>query len=494
MKDFKENRVMLSDSYKYSHYLQYPKGTVNMYDYAEARSLKEYDKTLFFGLQMIWKKYFSTPLTIDEVEEAKSYAKPHGIPFNEDGWLKIVKDYEGRLPVTIKAVPEGLVIPNKTVLFTVELTKNDRDIFWLPSWLEDFLMKVWYTCSVATRSYYVKEMLLEHSGLTSENPNVDFSFHNFGDRGASCVEAAGFGGVAHLTCFKGTDNFNSLRYAHILMNEPKENIGFSIPASEHGSTTAWGKDGEFDMIDNHIEKSKGNPLMASVLDSYDIYNATDKVTSGKFKEKIESDEYPKFIERPDSGYAPDVIDEMLNIHEKNSVKFTTNNKGYKTFDKYGFIWGDGVEMNTMSDVLTVLRLRMYSAENMSFGSGGWLMQMTNRDTLGYAIKCSEITLEVPHYGWNGEELGTKTITREVYKDPITDSGKKSKKGKVTTYFNRSTNECEVDLVCNASMSKPEVLEIIIENGILVKEYSLSDVRKNVQLCLDNRTADIFSIK
>lgn len=55
MKNFVENRVMMSDSYKYSHYLQYPKGTVNMYDYAEARSTNEYDKTLFFGLQMMWK-------------------------------------------------------------------------------------------------------------------------------------------------------------------------------------------------------------------------------------------------------------------------------------------------------------------------------------------------------------------------------------------------------------------------------------------------------
>lgn len=478
MKDFKENRVMLSDSYKYSHFLQYPKGAVNMYDYAEARSLKEYDKTLFFGLQMIWKKYFSSPLTIKEVQEAAEYASVHGVPFNLKGWKRIVRKYKGRLPVTIKAVPEGLVIPNKTVLFTVELTKKDKDIFWLPSWLETFLMKVWYTCNVATRSYYVKEMLLEQSKLTSYNPFVDFSFHNFGDRGSSCIEAAGFGGVAHLTCFKGTDNFNSLRYAHIFMNEPKENIGYSIPASEHSSTTAWGRDGEFDMVDNHLETSKGNPLMAAVGDSYDIFNFTDKITSGKFKEKIESDEYPKFVERPDSGYAPDVINEMLNIYEKNNVSYSTNNKGYKTFNKYGFIWGDGVDMNTMRDVLTTLRLRMYSAENMAFGSGGWLMQQHNRDTLGFAIKCSNITLD------DGREI-------EVYKDPITDSGKKSKKGKVTTYYNRATDEFEVDLVGNGSMGRPEILEVVIENGILVKEFTLSDVRANVQKCLDNRTADIF---
>lgn len=479
MRDFKENRVMLTDSYKLSHYLQYPKGTVNMYDYAEARSLKEYDKTLFFGLQMIWKKYFSDALTIEEVNEAKEYADIHGVPFNYNGWVKIIKDYGGKLPVTIKAVPEGLVIPNKMVLFTVELTNDDKDIFWLPSWLETFLMKVWYTCNVATRSYYVKEMLLEHHKLTSDNPFVDFSFCNFGDRGAPCVEAAAFGGVAHAVCFKGTDNFNSLRYAHIFMNEPKENIGFSIPASEHSSTTAWGKDAEFDMVDNHIETSKGKPLMASVADSYDVYNFTDKITSGEFKKKIESDDYPKFIERPDSGYAPEVIDRMLDIYEKNNVAYTTNNKGYKTFNKYGMIWGDGINMETMADILTVLRLRMYSAENMAFGSGGWVMQNHNRDTLGFAIKCSNISLE------DGTEI-------EVFKDPITDPGKKSKKGRVTTYFDTVENEFFVDKI-DAKLKERcvNVLQTVIENGNLVKEVSLSDVRNNVQLCLDNKISEIL---
>lgn len=466
IKNFEENRVMLSDSYKYSHYLQYPRGTVNMYDYAEARSLKEYDKTLFFGLQMMWKKYFTKKITIKEVDEASMYAKAHGIPFNLKGWKRIVRKYKGRLPVTIKAVPEGTVIPNKMVLFTVELTINDKEIFWLPSWLETFLMKVWYTCNVATRSYFVKEMLLEQGKLTSENPFADFQFHNFGDRGSSSVESAAFGGVAHLACFKGTDNFNCLRYAHLLMNEPIENIAYSIAASEHSSTTAWTKDGEFDMIMNHLENNKGNPLMASVADSYDVFNFTDKVTSGEFKRKIESDEYPKFIERPDSGYAPDIISEMLNIHEKNEVKFTENSKGYKTFDKYGFIWGDGIKMNTMIDILSTLRLRMYSAENQAFGSGGWLMQQHDRDTLGFAIKCSNITLE------DGSEI-------EVYKDPITDPGKKSKKGKVTTYFNRAIDEFFVDIIGNESIGCPEVLETVIENGILIKEVTLSEVRNRV---------------
>ncbi len=478
----KENRIMMSDSYKYSHYLQYPKGTVNMYDYAEARSTKEYEKTLFFGLQMIWKKYFSNEITEEEIFEAEQYAKTHGVPFNKDGWLKILDVYNGFLPVTIRAVPEGTIIPNKMVLFTVELTKNDADLFWLPSWLETFLMKVWYTSNVATRSLYVKEMLLEQSKMTSENPFVNFAFHNFGDRGSSSTESAALGGVAHLTCFLGTDNFNCLRYANVYYNEAIENIGYSIPATEHSSTTAWTKENEFDMVMNHLENNKGRPLIASVGDSYDIFNFTDKVTSGEFKGKIESDEYPTLVIRPDSGYAPDIINEMLNIMEKNNVQFTLNEKGYKVFKKYRLIWGDGINMDTMKDILTVLRLRKYDASNIAFGSGGWLQTSHNRDTLGFAIKCSNITVEnkiryAIEFGGEDTEIITKEI--EVYKDPITDAGKKSKKGKVTTYFNRATDEFFVDTIGKESIGCLEVLETVIENGIIVKEVTLSEIRTRV---------------
>jgi nicotinamide phosphoribosyltransferase len=58
----------------------------------------------------------------------------------------------------------------------------------------------------------------------------------------------------------------------------------------------------------------------------------------------------------------------------------------------------------------------FSAENFAFGSGGDLMQNVSRDTLKFAMKCSAIKV-------NGE-------WRDVYKDPITDQGKKSIRGRV----------------------------------------------------------------
>lgn len=465
------NILMDSDSYKYSHYLQYPDGVVNMYEYAEARSIENYDKMLFVGLYGILKEYFTSPITTEDVEEASMYAKYHGEPFNYNGFIKIVKEYNGFLPVTIKAIPEGLVIPNKTIPFTVELTRNDRDLFWLPSWLETFLMRVWFPINCATRTYHVKEMLLEMAKKTTENPNVDFQFHSFSSRGTNTVEGATIGGFAHLTCFKGTDNFSALKYAHEIYNEPLESIAWSIPATEHSTMSSEGRYGEFNVLKRFLEKNKGNPLAATVADTYDVYNYTDVATSGEFKEKIESDDYPKLVLRPDSNDPRIVIPEMLDIMEKNKVKFTENKKGYKSFNKYSGLWGDGVDMNAMRDICSLLIMNGYETNVFAFGSGGWLSSSHTRDLMGFAIKCSELTF------MDGS-------TMDIYKDPITDPGKKSKKGKVTTYFNKETSEFFTDIIGKDTKTIINIVKPLFINGKMVKDYTLSEIRESV----DNQLA------
>ena len=160
------NRTMLSDSYKYSHAIQYPQNTTAMFDYGEARSGKVYDVTVFNGMQPKLKKYFIKPIEQWEVDEAYMYAQAHGVYFDVKGWDYIVQTLGGNLPVTIKAVAEGSVIPVKNALFTIKST--DKKVFWVASWLETVLMTVWYPCNVATRSYYVREMLKEYAEKTMD--------------------------------------------------------------------------------------------------------------------------------------------------------------------------------------------------------------------------------------------------------------------------------------------------------------------------------------
>lgn len=159
----KFNRIMAGDSYKYSHYPLYPQGTTYMFDYFEARG-GEYESTVFQGLQGIMKEYFSKPITKKEVKEARKYAKEHGIPFDYDGWMYIVSDLKGMLPIRIRAVKEGTLVPVSNILMSIEST--DKKVFWITSWFETFIMKIWYPCAVSTKAFHVRRMLKEYSDKT----------------------------------------------------------------------------------------------------------------------------------------------------------------------------------------------------------------------------------------------------------------------------------------------------------------------------------------
>lgn len=461
------NRVMMADSYKYSHVKQYPKNTTAMFDYAEARSGKVYDVTVFNGLQPKLKKFFITPIQQWEVDEAYMYAQAHGVDFAIEGWDYIVQTLGGNMPVEIRAVAEGSVIPVKNALFTVKST--DENVFWSASWFETVLMTVWYPCNVATRSYYVRKMLMKYAELTMDNPFVDFQYHNFGARGSTNPEAVLDGGMAHLiTGFMGSDAFSAMRSARTAYNvEDIASIMQSINASEHSSVTAWTRINEMDMILNHIEENKGKAIIACVMDSYDYFNAVRQVCreGGVFQEKINSPEYPVFVMRPDSGDPKEILNGTLDIMESSNVPFVRNDKGYKVFNKMRIIWGDGINMESMRIMLDIMVKRGYSTENIAFGSGGWLMQQHDRDTQGWAVKCSEITLED----------GTKV---DVYKDPITAPNKKSKKGEITLYYNKETKTYFTDRINMDFESSIDVLDIIYRNGKMVKEYTLAEARVN----------------
>lgn len=129
-----------TDSYKLSHWVQYPPNTTGMFSYLESRGGK-YDKTVFFGLQYYLKRYLSRPVTMEEVEEAREFAAAHGCPYNYEGWKHIVEKHGGFLPVRIKAVPEGSVIPVSNILMSVEST--DPEVFWITSWIETLLVRLW---------------------------------------------------------------------------------------------------------------------------------------------------------------------------------------------------------------------------------------------------------------------------------------------------------------------------------------------------------------
>ncbi len=411
-----QNIILLTDSYKVSHYKQYPLGTEKVYSYFESRGGK-FSETYFFGLQYFIKKYLVGQVVnqhmIDEASEI--YGKHFGNEelFYKEGWEYIVKKHQGKLPIIIRAIPEGTVLPTQNVLFTIENT--DPKCFWLTNFLETLLVQVWYPLTVATNSREQKKIILKYLNETGSPELIDFKLHDFGFRGVSSVETAGLGAAAHLTQFLGTDTVAGLTVARNYYGA--DCAGFSIPASEHSTITSWGKEHELDAFENMLDKyPKG--LVACVSDSYNIYKACSELWGEKLKEKILNRQGTLVI-RPDSGEPKDVDLKILEILGE-KFGYRINEKGFKVLnDKVRIIQGDGINYETIIEILEHLKQNGWSADNIAFGSGGGLLQKLNRDTQKCAFKCSMIIV-------NGKEV-------PVYKDPITDKGKRSKRGWLTLH-------------------------------------------------------------
>lgn len=407
------NPILNSDSYKFSMFLQYPPKTTQVFSYVESRG-GQHDATIFFGLQYFIKTMMLTRITESMVHQAERIITLHGEPFNKEGWMYIVKNHNGYMPLRIKAVPEGTLIPTKNVLVTVENT--DPECYWLTTFIETALLRaVWYPTTVATNSYYCKQQILEGLIKSGTPELIDFKLHDFGARGVSSFESAGLGGLAHLINFKGTDNVTSLIFA-IDYYESTDIVGYSIPASEHSTITAWGKNNEVRAYSNMINQfGAKNAIFACVSDSYDIYNAVENLWGDELKQQV-VDSGATLVIRPDSGDPCVVLPAIMDLAAK-QYGYVVNDKGYKLINNVRFIQGDGITIDALQPIIDVILENGYSLDNIAFGMGGGLMQHVNRDDQKFAMKCSAVCVD-------GQWV-------DVFKDPITDPGKTSKRGRLT---------------------------------------------------------------
>jgi nicotinamide phosphoribosyltransferase len=454
--DLFKNLILNADSYKYSQPYQYPPGTELLYSYIESRGGK-WDETVFFGLQMFLKEYMSKQITQEDIVVAEEIITAHGEPFYRELWEYILKEHNGWLPVVIKAVPEGTVVPTKNVLVTIEPT--DPKCWWLSSFLETALLRaVWFPTTVCTNSYVSKRIILEYLHKTGTPELIDFKLHDFGFRGVSSYESAGIGGAAHLVNFKGTDTVAALLYARKYYDAKM--AGFSIPASEHSTVTSWGRENEVEAYRNMLKLfGKPGAVLAVVSDSYNIYDACSKLWGTELKEEV-INSGANLVIRPDSGDPPQIVAECLRILDEH-FGHTINDKGYKVLNNVSVIQGDGINQANIDRILYRATTAGFSADNITFGQGGGLLQQVDRDTLKFAMKCSAAKV-------NGE-------WRDVYKQPITDFGKESKKGRVTLY--KTENGFVTDI--EGALEYPIALQTVYENGQLHNLVDFETVRNRV---------------
>ena len=468
-----KNIILNSDSYKYSQFNQYPPGTEYVYSYIESRG-GEWDATVFFGLQAFIKEYLTDPITKADIDIAEKIITAHGEPFYREGWEYILEKHGGKLPIRIKAAPEGCIIPTKNVLATIENT--DPKCWWLTSFLETAILRaIWYPTTVATNSYEAKKIILSYLEKTGDPALIDFKLHDFGARGVSSLESASLGGAAHLINFMGTDTVSGLLAAMEYYNAGTV-PGFSIPAMEHSTVTSWGKEHEVDSYRNMLQKhAKPGGLLACVSDSYNIFEAC-KLWGTELKDEVIASGATVVI-RPDSGEPSQVVVDCLVILDK-YFGSVTNSKGFKVLNNVRVIQGDGINHASIRSILFCMSMAGFSADNVAFGQGGALLQQVNRDTLKFAMKCSAIGVRVSNTEADHQGAGTpmtKLEWRNVFKDPITDPGKVSKAGRVTLYKDRDGKYSS-----GVEDWPKSALDTVYENGVLVKEITFDEVRANAR--------------
>ncbi|MCY2965155.1 MAG: nicotinate phosphoribosyltransferase [Planctomycetota bacterium] len=460
--DWINNICCLTDSYKVSHFKQYPPGTRRVYSYFESRSGSVHSQTTFFGLQYWLKQYLAgSVVTQAKIDDADELFKLHfgGDVFNRAGWEYILRTHGGRLPLEIKAAPEGTVVNESNVLMTVENT-DDR-VYWLTNYLETLLVQVWYPSTVATQSRAMKQVLLRYLARTGDESLVGFKLHDFGFRGVTCPEQAAIGGAAHLVNFLGTDNVAALLLAKRFYGEAI--AGFSIPAAEHSTITSWGRAGEVDACRNMLTQYPTG-LVATVSDSYDIFHCCAEIWGGVLKEAVLARD-GVLVVRPDSGDPPTVVVKVLDILGE-KFGFTTNAKGYRVLHpKVRVIQGDGVDFPMLERILNAVALAGWSADNIAFGSGGGLLQKLNRDTQRFAFKCSSVTVD-------NEE-------RDVFKQPVTDQGKKSKAGRLKLVWDDSPAGSRLATV-PVSDPRSDTLQVVFRDGELLVDQGFSEIRQRCE--------------
>lgn len=463
------NLLLCTDVYKMGHMDQYPEGTTKVYSYLTARSGKSIDETVFFGLQYYLKEYLTRRITADDVEEFLSYKR--AILGNEgDSREKLMGLVRlGYLPIEIKAVPEGLVMPVKNVLLTV--TNTHPDFAWVVGFFESLLLKLWSPITVASFSRKLRLLCQRYALDTCDNQDhLSFQVHDFGYRGVSSEETAMIAGAAHLVNFMGSDTILGMKFLreYYAAENP---VALSVPATEHSVMCAYTEACEFNAFERMLDLYPSG-FVSIVSDTYNLWNVLADFVPRLKSRILERD--GRVVFRPDSGDPQKIIcgnngaavgtPEYLGALEILWKEFggTVNSKGYRVLNpKVGLIYGDGIFYERFDQILAGMRANGFASSNLVVGIGGLLLQQHSRDEQGFAVKATYCEV-------NGE-------SRDLQKDPVTDHSKKSLKGRMGLFVNEGGSFVTVDEL-TAEQEQGGLLTPVFRDGQILHPTSLADIR------------------
>jgi nicotinamide phosphoribosyltransferase len=485
------NPLLLTDGYKTGHHQQYPKGTTLVYSNFTPRSNKYApkgcDNVVSFGQQMIMKQiheafqneFFSKPK--DEVcgEMKRELSMYLGTEYDVTHFEKLHN--LGYLPIAVKGIEEGTLVPIKVPVLTIYNTLPD--FYWVTNYLETIISNLlWKPMTSATIAHTYRKVLTKWQEKTDAEKSwfVDWQGHDFSMRGMDSVEATIASGLGHLTSFSGTDSLPAIYGARKFYGE-KEFVGGSVNATEHSVMCAGSKDDEVGTFRRLLE-TYPTGILSVVSDTWDLWKVcTEHVVT--LKEEILARD-GKLVIRPDSGDPVDILcgtrdsidrDWAGTPEQKGVIELlwdvfggTTNEQGYKVLDSHiGAIYGDSITIERADEICKRLAAKGFASTNVVLGIGSFTYQYNTRDTFGFAMKATYVEID-------GEG-------REIFKDPITDDGtKKSATGLLKVF----KTILEGDIVLHDQVSWEEesegILQTIYENGEFYNETTLTEIKNRLK--------------
>lgn len=481
--------ILYKDFYKTDHRRQYPKGTEAVYSNLTARTsrLPNVDNIVVFGIQYFIKDYlirrfndgfFSQPKEKVIAQYKRRMDTSLGIGSIPTDHLEALHDL-GYLPIRIKALPEGSLCPLRVPFFTIVNTRPD--FFWLTNFLETIICNViWHPITSATIAHEYRKLLDGYAATTSDMPEfVDWQGHDFSMRGHASFESSLVSAGAHLLSFTGTDTIPAIDWLEHFYNADceKELIGGSVPATEHSVMCLGGNESELETYRRLITEVYPKGIVSIVSDTWDYWKVLTE-TLPILKEQIMARD-GKVVIRPDSGDPLKIICGDLRCGQSSpegkgtmQILWETfggkvNSKGYKQLDPHiGVIYGDSITLQRCRDICNTLALQGFASTNMVFGIGSYTYQYVTRDTFGFAMKAT-------HGVINGKPV-------EIFKDPKTDNGiKKSARGLLQVYRDVEDGAFKLKEQCSEREENSGFLETVFEDGKIVRECSLAQIRKRL---------------
>lgn len=526
--------TMQKDVYKEFHSRAYHPDVTEVYANFTSRSgrlsnVENSNKVAFVGLQYFIKSYLQEEWAeFFKVDKASAVANHKrilsamlGYPVN----VKYLEDLHdlGYLPLKIKALPEGTLVPYLVPPMTIVNTKEGFQ--WLTNMIETVLScENWPIQTSATTSVAYLKVFKEFANKTGLPLDfVPFQGHDFSFRGMFGKHAAAMSGFGHLASgLVGTDTIPAVLFAekYYGANVDKELVGCSVDATEHSVTCSWIMEGEIEFFKYLMKEQSPTGILSVVSDTWDFWTlVTDYLP--QLKDEIMARDGTLVI-RPDSGdpvkiltgykispvseYSElfqtqidaekDVIENGYEAYRWNGEYYgfenngldgeqciqlmfcevkglieclwdtfggTTTSKGFKLLDDHiGAIYGDAITLKRQRQILQRLMDKGF-ASKVVLGIGSYSYQYVTRDTHGSAVKATSVVK-------NGERVA-------IFKDPKTDTKKKSAKGLLK--IERVNGELTLFDDVTEEEESQGLLEVVFEDGNLTKETTLGQIRETI---------------